>query len=409
MVDLSLTDADRDLQDLARVVGARHVAPAVAAAEVVTGSHVGDGHLDATTFRGIVRAAAGAGLLGLLIPEEYGGGGQGAMAAALVGEELGAVDAGVAAALNLTMTVPAMVAAAGTPDQRRRVLTAAASDDGLLVAGALSEAGVAGSELFDPDPAPERGIRTRAERDGDGWVLRGTKSGWVTNAGIADAYVVFARTDPTVPAVAGTTAFWVPAATPGVHVGSRTSFLGMRSAWHAEVSFDRVRVGHDAVVGPVGGGLALMQSATPAMVVGLAAVFVGVARRAYELSLAYASERMSWGRPLRDHQAVALMLADAATTHRRARLAVWEAAWALGATADDGRGAAPDLGVLLPSCKEHAVTAAVANAERAVKIHGATGVASGTGPEKLLRDAWTGYACDFTGDMLRLAVAAALP
>jgi alkylation response protein AidB-like acyl-CoA dehydrogenase len=77
------------------------------------------------------------------------------------------------------------------------------------------------------------------------------------------------------------------------------------------------------------------------MVVGLAAVFVGVARRAYELSSAYVSERTSWGRPLREHQAVALVLADAATAHRRARLAVWKAAWALGATADDGRGARP--------------------------------------------------------------------
>jgi alkylation response protein AidB-like acyl-CoA dehydrogenase len=330
------------------------------------------------------------------------------MAAALVGEELGAVDAGVASAVNLTMTVPAMVRAAGTPDQQRRILTAAAGDDGFLIAGALSESGVAGSELFDPEPSAERGIRTRATLDGDTWVLHGGKSGWVTNAGIADAYVVFARTDPAVPAVAGTTAFWVPARTPGVTVGPRTSFLGLRSAWHAEVTFDDVRLGEDAVIGPPGAGLALMQSSTPAMVVGLAAVFVGVARTAYEISLAHAGDRTSWGRALREHQAVALMLADAATTYRRARLAVWDAAWLLDAVA---RGAADpaDLGVVLPACKEHAVTAAIANAERAVKIHGATGVATGAGPEKLLRDAWTGYSCDFTGDMLRLAVAAALP
>lgn len=407
-MDLTPSEDERELRALARHLAATSIAPAVEAAE-----RDGDGHLDLPAFRAVVRDAAKAGVLGLLVPPEYGGGGQGALAAALVAEELGAADAGIAAALNLTMTVPAMVAAAGTDAQKELVLRAAASDEGLVVAGALSEADVAGSELFDPAPVPERGIRTRAvpvsDEQGDGWVIDGMKSGWVTNAGAADAYVVFARTEPDRPAATGTTAFWVPADTAGVRVGSRTSFLGMRSAFHAEVAFDGVRLPADALIGPRGGGLGLMQSATPAMVVGLAAVFVGVARAAAEAAVAYAGERRSWGRPLREHQLVAVQLADAVTTHRRARLAVWEAA----ALLDDvtaGRGGDPaDLGVLLPSCKEHAVTAAIANAERAVKVFGAAGVASGAGPEKLLRDAWTGYACDFTGDLLRLATAAALP
>lgn len=402
MVDLGLTPDQQDLQALARRVAATSVAGPVAAADR------GDGHLDAATFRGIVRDAAAAGLLGLLVPAAYGGGGQGALAAALVGEELGAVDAGVAAALNLTMTVPSMVVVAGTDAQKDALLPLVTGDEGLLVAGALSEADVAGSELFDPDPVPARGIRTCAVRDGDGWVLHGTKSGWVTNGGVADAYVVFARTDPEVPAVAGTTAFWVPAGTPGLSTGPRTGLLGMRTGFHAEVVLDGVRVGPDAVLGPPGGGLALMQSATPAMVVGLAAVFVGVARTAYELALAYAGERRSWGRPLREHQLVAVQLADAAGAYRRARLGVWEAACLV----DDvlaGRADPAGLGALLPACKEHAVAAATANAERAVRVFGAAGVASGVGPEKLLRDAWTGYACDFTGDLLRLATAAALP
>lgn len=402
MVDLRLSEDEVALRDLARLVATRQIAPAVEKADLA-----GDGHLDRDVFRSLVRAAGQAGLLGLLVPEEYGGAGQGAMAAALVGEELGAVDAGVAAALNLTMSVPGMVAAAGTPAQQDAILRAVTSAEGLVVAGALSEADVAGSELFDPAPDPGRGIRTRAVRDGDGWVLTGSKSGWVTNAGVADAYVVFARTDPAQPAATGTTAFWVPADTPGLEVGSRTAFLGMRSAWHAEITLTDVRLGDEHVLGPVGGGLALMQQSTPEMVVGLAAVFVGVARRAYELALEHAGERRSWGRPLREHQAVALHLADAATTLRRARLAVWEAAWLLERAVAGGDGS--ELGVVLPAAKEHAVSAAIANAERAVKVHGAAGVASGLGPEKLLRDAWTGYACDFTGDMLRLAVAAALP
>jgi alkylation response protein AidB-like acyl-CoA dehydrogenase len=407
VIDLSLGDEQRELQRLARAVADRHIAGPVTAADTVDGAAPGDGHLDERTFREIVRAAAKAGLLGLLLPEEYGGGGQGALAAALVCEELGAVDAGVAAALNLTMAVPHMIVAAGTDEQKRRILPDAAGNEGLLLAGALSEADVAGSELFDPDPDPARGIRTRAERDGDGWVLHGGKAGWVTNGGIADAYIVFARTDRSLPAVAGTTAFYVPSGTPGLRTGGRTRFLGMRSAWHAEIVLDGVRVGGDAVIGPVGGGLPLMQTSTPAMVVGLAAVFVGVARRAQEMSLGYAGERTAWGRALREHQAVGLMLADAVTTYRRARLTVWEAAWLVDRVTT-GEADPGDLGVVLPACKEQAVSAAIANAERAVKIFGAMGVAHGVGPEKLLRDAWTGYSCDFTGDMLRLAVAEAL-
>jgi alkylation response protein AidB-like acyl-CoA dehydrogenase len=174
------------------------------------------------------------------------------------------------------------------------------------------------------------------------------------------------------------------------------------------VLLDDVRVPDEDVIGPVGGGLTLMQTSTAPMVTGLAAIFVGVARTAYETALEYADQRRSWGRPIRDHQAVAMMLTDAAATYRRARLAVLEAAWTIDRVAADQADPA-ELGFLLPAAKQHAVEAAIANAELAVKAFGASGVAEGLGPEKLLRDAWTGWACDFTGDMLRLAAAAGLP
>ncbi|MEW2443699.1 acyl-CoA dehydrogenase family protein [Micromonospora marina] len=402
VVDLSLSEVESDLRRLARDVAERSLGPAVAAAAT------GDGHLDRESFRRVMADAATAGLQSLLVPVEFGGGGQHAVAAALVGEELGAVDVGLASAINLSMCVPLMVVAAGTDVQRAAILGRVAGDEPYVLAGALNEPDVAGSDAFDPDPTPAGGPRTRARRDGEHWVLDGRKAAWVSNAGAADAYVIFARTDPTVPGPLGTTAFWVPADTAGLSVGARTSLLGMRTAWHAEVLLDDVRVGADAVVGGVGEGLPLMQRSTAPMVVGLAAAFVGLARTAYEMALGYAGERRSWGRPIRDHQAVALMLSDAVATYRRARLAVLEAAWTFDAVAE-GRADPESLGSLLPSCKQQAVDAAIANAERAVKVFGAAGVATGVGPEKLLRDAWTGWACDFTGDVLRLATASALP
>jgi alkylation response protein AidB-like acyl-CoA dehydrogenase len=402
MVDLSPSEVENDLRRLARDVARRSLGPAVASAAE------GDGHLDRDAFRRVMAGAARAGLQGLLVPVEFGGGGQGSLAAALVAEELGAVDVGLASAVNLSMCVPLMVVAAGTDVQRASILARVVGDEPYVLAGALNEPDVAGSDAFDPDPTPAGGPRTRARRDGGHWVLDGRKAAWVSNAGAADAYVVFARTDPDVPGPSGTTAFWVPADTAGLSVGARTSLLGMRSAWHAEVVLDDVRVGDDVVVGGVGGGLPLMHRSTAPMVVGLAAAFVGLARTAYGMALAYAGERRSWGRPIREHQAVALMLADAAATYRRARLTVLEAAWTLDAVAA-GRADGEPLGWLLPSCKQQAVDAAIANAERVVKVFGAAGVTTGVGPEKLLRDAWTGWACDFTGDVLRLATASALP
>ncbi|HXV94295.1 MAG TPA: acyl-CoA dehydrogenase, partial [Pseudonocardia sp.] len=310
----------------------------------------------------------------------------------------------------LTMTVPAMVVAAGTAEQKRRWLTWLAEAEAPVLAGALNEPSAAGSDLFDPAPAPGSGLRTRAVRDGEVYVLTGSKAQWVTNAGAADAYLVFARTAPDRPPAESTSVFWVPADAPGLTVGPRSELLGMRSGFHGELRLDAVRVPAADRIGPEDAALGLLTEATPAMPVGLAAAFVGLARAAHELALEHASTRVSWGRPIREHQAVALQLADGAVELRQARLLVHEAAVvvdrALSGAAGPGELAEP--AVLVPAAKQRAVETAIANAERAVRILGAAGVTRGSGAEKLLRDAWTGWSCDFTGDLLRLGVARAL-
>lgn len=391
-----LTDEQEQLRDTTREFATRELAPLVAEAER------GDGHVGRDAVRQLVKAAAAVGLTGLLVSEECGGAGLGAVENALVQEELGAVDAGLASSLNLTATVLDLVEA-GSPEPERTARLQAACAGEVLMAGALNEPSVAGSEMFDPAPTPSSYLRTRAVRDGDDWVIDGSKAGWVSNAGAATHYLVFARTSTSAPAVVSTSAFWVPEDTPGLSLGPRTELLGLRSAVHAELFLDAVRVPGSALLGSEGEGLGLMQVAGGRMVVGLAAVFVGVARAAHELALAEASTRTSWGRPLREHQAVALHLADGAMELRAARLVVQDAARAV----DDG--APPEqLAALLPAAKAQAVDVAIRNAERAVKVLGGMGVTRGGGAEKLLRDAWTGWSCDFTGDLLRLGVAAAL-
>ncbi|WP_336213197.1 acyl-CoA dehydrogenase family protein [Nonomuraea sp. LPB2021202275-12-8] len=376
---------DDDLRQTVRRFATRHVAT------------LGE-HPTAEAFREAFARASALGLTGLLIPEEYGGGGGGHRDNAIAAEELGAADAGFAAAVNLSATVPGLILAAGTEEQRRAWLPEIAH--GLILAGAMNEPSVAGSELFHPSPGPESGFATRANRDADGWRLDGTKAQWVTNAGVADAYIVFARTAFDRPGVVSTGAFFVPAGTAGLTIGPRSQLLGLRGGWHGEVLLDGVGVPPDALIGPPDGALPLLAASTAGMAVGLAAVFVGVARAARDLTLTHVRTRNSWGRPLIEHQAVALPVADMEAEVRQARALVREAAAAL----DDGG----DTAVLVPLAKQRAVEAAIANASRAVRLHGATGVTTGAGPEKLLRDAWTGYACDFTGDMLRLGVAAAL-
>ncbi|GAA4038491.1 acyl-CoA dehydrogenase family protein [Nonomuraea soli] len=300
-----------ELREAVREFAADHVAP------------LGE-HPPADRFRAAFAAAARMGLTGVLIPQEYGGGGGSQLDNAVIAEELGAVDAGFAAALNLSATVPGLLLAAGTAEQRERWLPAAAR--GLILAGAMNEPSVAGSELFNPEPGPESGFRARAVRVGDGWRLDGAKAPWVTNAGVADAYIVFARTAWDRPGATSTSAFWVPADAEGLTVGPRSDLLGLRGGRHAEVVLDGVRVPDDALIGPEDGALPLLATSTPGMAVGLAAVFVGVARAALEQTLAFVRERRSWGRPLIDHQAVALQVADMEIEVRQARLLVTDAA-----------------------------------------------------------------------------------
>ncbi len=396
MIGLSPSDEQRELQAVARDFAGRELAPLARAMDA--GDH---GPEIVSTYRQMYAKAAGIGLHALLISPEYGGSGGTCLDNVLVQEELGAVDVGLGSSINLCTCMPAMIAAGAAEEQAAAWLTELAAADDYVLSGALNEPDVAGSELFCPLPDPSLGVRTRAQREGDEYVITGSKVAFVSNAAVARAFMVFARTDRERGPLEGTSVFYVPADTPGIAVGPPTALLGMRSSWHAEVLFDGVRVSAERRIGPEGGGLGLMGAAAAPMALGLAAGFVGVARAARDTALAYARERRSWGRPLVEHQAVGLHLADSEIDVRAARLLVWEAALAV----DAGN---PLAATLVPAAKAFAVDAAIRVAERAVKVLGGYGVAGEYPAEKLLRDAWTGWSCDFTGDMLRLQLAQSL-
>ncbi len=397
MIDLVLSEEQRALQGTAREFAQKEIGPL--AARIWR-----DHELRKSPWlacQELFNRGVDLGFTKLLIPEEYGGLGLGCIDAVLLLEELGAADVGIAADyFALTATIPLLLLAGGNEQQRNAHLTRFCTQPALL-AGALSEPSVAGSELFCPSPDPKLGIRSTARRDGDSYVINGTKSAFITNGGIANWYFVMARTDPTVPVFAGTSILMVPSDAKGLSFGSKTELIGLKSSHHAELFLDNVKVPEANRIGDEGQAMPIFMQ-VPQMAICLAACYVGLARAAYEHALSYARERRSWGQPIVQHQAVALKLADMYAQVQAARLMVWDAA--LTAKSD------PMAASLLkgPAAKTCAVDAAIHNAQRAVEILGGYGVTAEYDAGRYLNDAWVGYSCDFTRDMLRLGMAQAL-
>lgn len=392
MIDLSLTEEQELLRGTAREFAHGEIAPARERVE-----KLGEQAEPWSVCRDVFRKGAELGFTRLLLPEQYGGVGRRCIDLVILLEELAAADISIAAdCFSLTSTVALAILRGGDERQRREWLGELCSAPRLL-AGAQSEPNVAGSELFCPLPDPKLGMKTFARREGETYVLNGQKSAFVTNGGIADHYFILARTDLAKPQMQSISVFYVPAGTPGFTAGRRTPMIGWKTSHHAELYFDEVRLGAERRIGPEGEGGRVL-GMIPEMPVGLAACFVGLARAAYEYALDYAQRRRSWGAPIAQHQAVGLKLADMYCDLQSARLMVWDAALAC----DTDPMAAAVLRA--PAAKTHAVDVAIRNAQRCVEILGAYGVTTEYSAGRFLNDAWIGYSCDFTREILRLGM-----
>lgn len=390
MIDFTLTEEQELIQKTAREFAEREIRPIVDRIRRL------DGETDTWALcRPVFEKAAELGFTTFYIPEHYGGSGRGPIDGALFIEEIAAVDAGFALSLGAIMGYPMFILAAGSEEQKERWLRTLCDGRLHVLAGAQSEPDVAGSELFCSDPDPKLGMRTFARREGGEYVINGRKSAFITNAGIADHYFIVCRTSLDAPPAQSMSLFYLPADTPGLSTGSRTRLLGMRTQHHAEIYLDDVRVPVSHRIGAEGEALAILSAVLGQ---GLGAPFVGLARAAYRLALDYARERRSWGKPLVEHQAIALMLADMEIEIQAARLLAWDAAAA--AERFD-----PAMRLKGMAAKVYAVDTAIRSAQNAVKILGAYGVTREYEAARYLCDAMTGYALDFTGDLLRLRIA----
>jgi hypothetical protein len=290
-MDFEPTEDQLLIQRTARDVADRVLAPHAAARDV-------SGEFPRVELTELARL----GLFGIAVPEHLGGAGAGAVAYSLAMQELARGDAAVAVATSVTNMVAELIATHGSPALAQAWVPRLVS--GELVCGAFV--------LSEPDAGSDPvAMRTVATRTAAGWRLSGTKQ-WITSGDHAGCMVVWAVTEPRA-GHKGITAFVVPGTAPGLTVTRLEDKLGLRGSSTAQLAFDNVEVGDDAVLGAVGGGFALAMIALDGGRIGIASQAIGIARGALEAALRYAGERQTFGQPIIKHQAIGAMLADAAT------------------------------------------------------------------------------------------------
>jgi alkylation response protein AidB-like acyl-CoA dehydrogenase len=307
--------------------------------------------------------AARAGLTSYAIPEEYGGGGVDAVTSALVAEELSWGCAGLAATIQATMFPVRPLLRAGSEEQQEHYLRRLASEDGALAAIGFTEPH-AGTDLA--------AMRATARRDGDEYVLDGEKC-YLTNGGIAEVTLVFAKVDDDV------SAFLVERGDPGVSAGRKEAKLGLRASYTGSLVLEGARIPADRLLGEEGQGWELALDFFQASRPQVAAAAVGLARAAFEQAAAYAREREAFGRPLIARQGVSFKLAEMGMEIEAARLLVWRAC--------EGVDRGEDATLLGSYAKAYAADVAMRATTEAVQVLGGAGVMRDHLVEKWFRDA----------------------
>jgi alkylation response protein AidB-like acyl-CoA dehydrogenase len=328
------------------------------------------------------------GLLGLNVPEEYGGAGVDTVSAAIAIEELGWGCGSTALSISAHNGLGcAPIALFGSDELKTRFLPPVATGEGNLAALALTEPDT-GSDL-------KGGIRTRAELVDDEWQIDGVKM-WCTNASIADFIVNLVRTDPS-GGSRSLSLIVVPIETPGVHIGPAEKKMGLKGSPTHAVTYENVPIPAENLIGEIGQGLAQTLSVLDGGRVGIAALSIGLAQAAFEEAVRYAKERHTFGVPLAEHQAIQWMLADAATQIQTARMMVYYAAWLKG----EGR----SYTVAASMAKLNATEMAEQVCRNAIQVFGGYGYSSEYPVERIYRDVRLMTIGEGTSEIQRMVIA----
>jgi len=373
-LDFRLTDEQLALQETARRFARDEIAP-VAAEHDVNG----------TFPREVIRKSWELGLASTAIPEEYGGVGLSCLDSCLVVEELAWGCSGFATSIMCNDLGLMPIIQAGSEDQKKKWL-APAAERFLLASFCLSEP-AAGSDVA--------GLQLHAEKDGDAYVLNGTKC-WITNGGEADLYTVFATLDRSA-RHKGICAFVVSADTPGVTCGKKEDKMGQRASDTRVVHFDGARVPASQRLGAEGEGFKIAMRTLDRTRPPIGALATGIAQRALDESVGYAKERKAFGMPIAGFQAVQFLLADMAKAIEASRLLTWQSAFLV----DQGLRASKHSSF----AKCFATDAAMQVTTDAVQVFGGNGYTREYPVEKLMRDAKLMQIYEGTNQVQRLVIA----
>lgn len=374
MLNFSLSDEQKQLQDLARKFAKEEIIPKAA-------------HHDKTGEypREIAKKAWDLGLMNTHIPQDCGGLGLGVLEGCIITEELAYGCTGIATAMEANTLAAAPIIVAGNEEQKKKFL-GRLTQEPLFAAYCVTEPG-AGSDVS--------GIRTTAKKVGNEYVLNGSKM-WITNGSVADWYFVLAYTDPTLKHK-GMSGFVVPANTPGITVGKKEWNMGQRASDTRGISFDEVKVPEAYRLGKEGDGFKIAMSAFDHTRPAVSAGAVGLARRSMDEAIEYAKTRKTFGQPIASYQAISFMIADMAKDIEAARLLVHKAAWTIDQGERNTRWAA--IG------KAFAADMVMRVTTDAVQVFGGYGYSEEYPVEKLMRDAKIYQIYEGTSQIQRLIIA----
>jgi alkylation response protein AidB-like acyl-CoA dehydrogenase len=329
------------------------------------------------------------GFLGMMVSPEHGGSGMDTLNYVLAMEELSKIDASVSVCVSVNNSLVCYgLQEYGDAFQKEHFLRPLATGE-KIGAFCLSEP-EAGSDATSQ--------RTTAVRDGDHYVLNGTKN-WITNGSTASTYLVIAQTNPEL-GHRGISAFIVERGMPGFIVGAKEDKLGIRGSDTHTLMFQDVRVPVANRIGEEGFGFKFAMKTLSGGRIGIAAQALGIASGAYELALAYSQERKAFGVEIAKHQAIAFKLADMATQIEAARLLVWKAAWL--------KDAHQDYDLASSIAKLYASEVAMRTTVEAVQIHGGYGYVKEYHVERLMRDAKITQIYEGTSEVQRIVISRAI-
>ena len=373
MIDFSLTDEQKQLQQMARDFARREIMPIASEYD----------RLEELPWQ-IVEKAHELGLLNACIPEHAGGLGLGMFDECLIGEELAYGCMGIYTVLMASELGIAPVLIGGTEEQQKRFLTPL-----------TEKAGLAAFALSEPNNGSDAAsMHTTAVLDGDEWVLNGTKM-WISNGGLAEFTVVFATTDRQ-GGHRATVALVVPKDAPGFSYNKIKHKMGQRASLTSELVFENVRVPRENQLGGLGDGFKIAMKTLDKTRIPVAAGSVGIARRAMEESIKYSKERTAFGKPIAELQAIQFKLAEMAMGIETGRLMYQKAAWLV----DQGQPHGFESAIAKAYCSEMAFNAA----NEGIQVHGGYGYVGEYPVEKLLRDVKLNMIYEGTNEIQRVVI-----